>query len=203
MIGIRMSCLWPGLAGAWYRGLLGSLLAAVVCAWAACVLLLATWVWTEWFPIWIVRSAWVFGGIFWLGSAFWSHFRFASLFQATTPEQSAAFERAQVEYLRGNWFEAEALLLEIVHRQPRDAESLLLLVGVLRQTRRWQPALRRLKQLEMLETAARWGFEIRQEKKIIEREILEDAKTEASDLTDINITATRDHALEPTMASID
>jgi hypothetical protein len=186
MNGIRISCLWPGLAGAWHRGLTGSLAAAVVWAWAISVLLLATWFWTDWFPGWLVRSAWVVGALSWIVSSVVSHFRFASLFQITTPEQSRALERAQQEYLQGNWFEAEAILLEVVHRQPRDAECLLLLAGVLRQTRRWQPALRRLKQLEMLDTAAKWSFEVQQEKKMIEREISEDAATEAHGLTDIS-----------------
>lgn len=87
-----------------------------------------------------------------------------------TPDSSSqsAFILAQTEYLKGNWFEAEAILLEILQDFPRDAEAMLLLVGVLRHTERWQPALRRLDQLEMLDTASPWRFEINRERKIIQ-----------------------------------
>ena len=63
--------------------------------------------------------------------------------------------KAQREYLQGNWFDAEALLLDILQRNPRDAAATLLLVGVLKQTLRWQAALRRLDHLETLTPAAR------------------------------------------------
>ncbi len=59
--------------------------------------------------------------------------------QSSKPlEAKDSFLAAQVDYLAGNWFEAEAKLLQILHEYPRDAESHLLLVGVLRHTRRFQ-----------------------------------------------------------------
>ncbi len=61
--------------------------------------------------------------------------------------------------------------MELIHGQPRDAEALLLLSGVLRKTRRWKSALRRLREIELLDTGSRWAFEIAQEKKWIEREM--------------------------------
>ena len=83
------------------------------------------------------------------------------------------FLLAQVDYLAGNWFEAEAKLLQILHEYPRDAESQLLLVGVLRRTKRFRPALRRLATLETLDSGARWRHEIRQERALIERRMAE------------------------------
>ena len=61
------------------------------------------------------------------------------------------FLAAQREYLRGNWFEAEAELLELTQLAPDDVPAVLLLVGVLRHTHRYRPALRRLEQLQLLE----------------------------------------------------
>lgn len=84
------------------------------------------------------------------------------------------FLLAQTDYLAGNWFEAEAKLLQILHDFPRDAESQLLLVGVLRHTRRFRPALRRLAHLETLDSALRWRHEIIRERAIIERRIAEE-----------------------------
>ena len=81
---------------------------------------------------------------------------------------------AQTDYLAGNWFEAEAKLLQILHDFPRDAESQLLLVGVLRRTRRFRPALRRLAHLETFDSASRWRYEILRERAIIERRIAEE-----------------------------
>ena len=82
---------------------------------------------------------------------------------------SQMFVDAQSDYLRGNWFEAEAKLLQILHHHPRDAESLLLMVGVLRRTKRLKAAMRRLEHLELLETSAAWYFEIQRERKLIEQ----------------------------------
>jgi predicted Zn-dependent protease len=85
----------------------------------------------------------------------------------------AVFEEAQAQYLQGNWFEAEALLLDLLDKFPKDAEALLLLIGVLRHTQRWQPALRRLDQLQSLDTAAGWHFEIIRERQIVEKRFRE------------------------------
>ena len=180
MSGIRVACLWPGLAGAWYRGVLASLFMAIVAAWGACFLLLATFVWPEWIGLGFVRLLWLAAFFVWLGVAIRDHWRVGKWLVSQTLD-SEALAAAQAEYLRGNWFEAEAKLLDVVHCQPRDAEALLLLAGVLRHTRRWQPALRRLNQLELLDTAAPWRFEIAREKKFIEKEIAAEMPT-TSDL---------------------
>ncbi|MEZ6136008.1 MAG: hypothetical protein R3C53_13995 [Pirellulaceae bacterium] len=181
MSGIRATCWWPGLAGAWHRGMGRSLVFAIAFAWLLCVLLLATWVWPDWCSPWLVRGLWMITIVVWGVTTVVSHVRFGSLVDTTSAEDLEGFERAQGEYLCGNWFEAEAILLDIIHRQPRDAEALLLLVGVLRQTKRWRPALRRLNQLELLDTAATWRFEIVSEKKIIEREIAAEMLAEADE----------------------
>ncbi len=89
------------------------------------------------------------------------------------------FSRAQAEYLKGNWFEAESLLHAILADTPRDAEAQLLLVSVLRHSRRWAAALRRLEQLELLDTSARWRFEIHRERQLILKRQQEHTETSA------------------------
>ena len=167
----RYVCLIPGLPAAWYRGMAGGLFISVLFVWSVCLLMLATFVWPAWFSLWLVRVLWSLLSVFWVYETLRSWASMRELLSITSEESSNKFCRAQEEYLKGNWFEAEAILLEIVHRFPRDAEALLLLVGVLRHTQRWQPALRRLKQLELLDTGSAWRFEIQQERSVIERAI--------------------------------
>ena len=69
--------------------------------------------------------------------------------------------------------------MQILHEFPRDAESQLLLVGVLRHTRRYRPALRRLAHLETLDSAIRWRYEITRERAIIERLMAEELEEQA------------------------
>ena len=197
MFGIRLVCLWPGLPGAWFRGKVQHLLLSVLSAWLACFLLLATYLWPEWIGTGSLRILWGLFLLAWLVCAVWGHWSFAQLVASTSSEYSAPLELAQQEYLRGSWFAAEARLLEILHAQPRDAEALLLLTSVLRQTRRWQPALRRLNQLQLLDGAARWRFEISREKQLIEQAMVADAEDDPGDETVLTMP---EHATEEAAA---
>lgn len=164
----RLSCFWPGLAKAWWRGSVSALLAALMFGWGLCVLMLATFVWPNWFASWLVTSCWVGMLIFWVVECARSNWQFGSMQADAGPVAGdSRFTHAQNEYLKGNWFEAESLLHAILADAPRDAEAHLLLVSVLRHSRRWAAALRRLEQLEMLDTSARWRFEIRRERHLI------------------------------------
>lgn len=172
-MGFQLICCWPGLSALWYRGNSRSLLAALLYCWAVCFLLLATFVWPEWFGIWVIRIFWVMAGMVWLASCVYNHWRYPIIIGKPDAKSQFAFEEAQRHYLQGNWFEAEAILLELLDQFPRDAEALLLLIGILRHTQRWQPALRRLDQLESLDTSAVWRFEIIREREIVERRFAE------------------------------
>lgn len=166
----RLSCFWPGLARAWWRGSLSGLLAAIGFGWGLSILLLATFVWPNWFSPWLVVVSWLAMLAFWLVESVRSHWQLGQLKADAGPVAGDdRFVRAQAEYLRGNWFEAESLLQSILADTPRDAEAQLLLAGVLRHSRRWAAAYRRLDQLELLDTAARWTFEVRRERQLIQR----------------------------------
>ena len=147
------------------------------------LLLMATFVWPQWVSSFALRSLWLLAFVAWVGATVRSQWQFARLMQICKPlEAKDSFLLAQMDYLAGNWFEAEAKLLQILHDFPRDAESQLLLVGVLRHTRRFKPALRRLAQLETLDSAARWRYESARERVIIERRMAEELE-EASEET--------------------
>lgn len=168
----RIACFWPGLAAAWYRGNTNSLAIAIVSTWTLMLLLLATFVWPQWISSIALRGLWAGATVVWIVATIRSHWHFATLLQVSKPlEAKDDFLLAQADYLAGHWFEAEAKLLQILHDFPRDAESQLLLIGVLRHTRRFRPALRRLAHLETLDSAARWRFEISRERAIIESRI--------------------------------
>ncbi len=167
---IRPVCLVPGLPHAWYRGNTRGLAYALAFTWSASILLLATFVWPEWIGTNFTRFLWFVLGMWWCWQTLANHWNLSKLFQeGKTPANDQRFQHAQDEYLRGNWFEAEAILLAVLADYPRDAEAQLLLVSVLRHTRRWNPALRRLQQLELLDTANPWRFEILEERKRIEK----------------------------------
>ncbi len=180
MAGIRITNCGPGLAGAWHRGLLPSLAVAVLAAWMASFLMLATFVWPEWIGVGWLRLGWLLGLVGWVSGLIHNAWSVAAWTESGAGEPSNSLETAQREYLRGNWFESEAILLDGLQRHPRDAEMLLLLAGVLRQTRRWQPALRRLQQLELLDSATSWRFEIAREKKLIAQKMEEELQTPAA-----------------------
>ena len=169
MAGLRLVCFWPGLAGAWYRGNGAQLITALMSAWLAVLLMLATFVWPYWFSLPLTRVLWGLAVLGWSGMIVWEHWRFRLWFSTVRPEATEAYAAAQHEYLRGNWFAAEAGLLSILHDKADDADALLLLVSVLRRTKRWQPALRRLQQLELLDASYRWRFEIEAERRSIQR----------------------------------
>lgn len=166
----RLSCFWPGLAHAWWRGSLRGLFAAICFGWGLCALMLATFVWPNWFASWIVSLCWLAMLVFWGIETVRSHWQLGRLRSDAGPlAGDDRFERAQHAYLRGDWFEAESLLHAILAQAPRDAEAQLLLAGVLRHSGRYTAAQRRLSQLELLDTSARWTFEILREKKLLEQ----------------------------------
>jgi hypothetical protein len=166
---VHLECCWPGLAQLWHQGHVRSLVISLMFTWSICLLLMASWVWPEWLNVWLVRGFWVVASVVWCFSLVVNHWRRPKLLGLLDRNSEKSYLRARDEYLKGNWFEAEAILLDHVQEYPRDAEALLMLVGVLRHTARWQPAIRRLDQMETLETAAVWRYEIQRERQLIER----------------------------------
>ncbi|MCH2180662.1 MAG: hypothetical protein MK108_01530 [Mariniblastus sp.] len=73
------------------------------------------------------------------------------------------FNRAQGEYLKGNWLEVERILKGRLKHSDRDVESRLLLATLYRHTRRPELARAELESLKRFDESVHWDFEIRNE----------------------------------------
>lgn len=198
---LHYACFWPGLASAWHRGAALGLLLAVSFSWLISLLVLATFVWTEWLAGWFLGLMWFAAAGFWFVDAVRSNWTVAKLFDETSDEAIENYATAQTEYLKGNWFEAEAILLEIVRQQPRDVPANLLLIGVLRHSCRFRSALRRLEQLSLLDGASAWRFEIQQEQRLIRRQMDAEAQNDSGDNHSGDDDSQSDGVEEPAMDS--
>ena len=83
--------------------------------------------------------------------------------------QQDLFIRAQSQYLRGHWVEAQMLLEQLIRRDPGDVEAHLLLASVYRRARRIDLSRRQLRQVQDCAGAAKWRFEIGRELAAVEK----------------------------------
>ena len=81
------------------------------------------------------------------------------------PADKDALPDAQQHYLQENWFEAECCLNMLLKKNPRDIEAILMLATLYRHKKRYDEAGNLLRELDRLEDAISWKFEIRSEKR--------------------------------------
>jgi hypothetical protein len=157
----RALCLYPGLPQLWHEGTWWALALAVGFAVTLNLALLSSFVWSELLSTWGVALSWAVTTIL-EGLGVWLSVRQGYWRVNVEPGESLpdVFPAAQVEYLRGNWYQAEALCRQLLKRDDHDAEAHLMMVGVLRRTDRMRDARRQLQLLASLETADRWEYEI-------------------------------------------
>jgi hypothetical protein len=131
---------------------------------------------------------------FWLLSFRRAARRLSQIYHGDAQYNDELLARAQTEYLRGQWFEAESLLLRLVREQPDDAEGRLLLATLYRHTRRPELARTHLDRLERRAEGARWRWEILQERTLGERtaSVLAAQSTEAALVAEPAAPASRD-----------
>lgn len=168
---LYLTCLWPGLPELWWRGRLAALPTAIAFAVAVNLLLVARFIYPEWLAVGLVRMAG------WVGLAFWGCLVLKATQQLpvllnprAASGQPDRFADAHLAYLRGEWGEAEALLVECLALENRDPPALLLLAGVYRHSRRWEAAERVLDEIRLTEAADRWWLEIETEAKRLARD---------------------------------
>jgi hypothetical protein len=162
--------LWPGLRRLWHHGDVSSL--AVAFAFAA---LLNLALWASFVRFDTVSSAWRLWA--WVSLAvFWVFGLWQGVRECSTPGDAARgqnqqdlFIRAQSQYLRGHWVEAQMLLEQLIRRDPGDVEAHLLLASVYRRARRIDLSCRQLRQVQDCAGAAKWRFEIGRELAAIEK----------------------------------
>jgi len=164
---IRGMALWPGLPSLWIRGELYSLAIASLFGIVLNLALLATFYWTEWLSVALLRSMWCAIAI----ASVWSLMKTVILpvqiYPAKpTQECDDLLRLAYVDYLRGQYLEAEASLHKILAAGHEDVEAALLLASVFRRTGRFRQALACLEKLERLDQSRKWYIEISKEKSL-------------------------------------
>ena len=173
--GPLLLCGWPGLTGLWYRGQMSSLLVAIGFSILLNLALVTSFLWPwslgETFP----AVAWPTIFLVWATSAWIAYHRLTDVMSVPTSEKVADPERpdtlfiqAQREYLGGHWEEAESLLRMRIEKAPRDVEARLLLVTLLRHTRRLDQARLQLSDMTRYDEALEWEFEVDRERQLIE-----------------------------------
>ncbi len=176
--------LWPGAVPLILEPGWGTFLVAAAFACLFHLCLAATFVWPEIWPSLLTRGAWFFLAAAWAYSVYWAVLcdRRLRRAAASSPGEDL-FPAALQAYLRGEWSRTEHLLGRLLHRNPRDAEALLLLVSLWRRTGRLDEAGRLLRELEKLDAARPWYAEIQREKRLLEEKrssIAADVRTAVS-----------------------
>jgi hypothetical protein len=160
--------LWPGLPQLWLHGSWWGLAAAMVTAAVLNLALLGSFGWSELIAPRGLRVLWLTLGVVWVASAAiaWvGSRRQGSRVQAGSPPD--AFEPALDHYLRGDWFQAERLLVDLLRSSPRDLDARLMLASLWRHTGRLDEAAAQLDLLTRLEGAEKWEWEVRGERELL------------------------------------
>jgi tetratricopeptide (TPR) repeat protein len=169
------TCLWPGLPQLWIYGSWTGLALALGTAAGFDLLVLASFGWSELIAPGLRSGVWVAFGVFWVAAAGWSmrqgRRRLAA--EELNPRENG-FTEALDHYLKGDYYQAEHVLEELLRRNLRDVDARLMLATLLRHTGRLDEATRELDTLVRLEGAGKWQWEIERE-----RVLLAETKTES------------------------
>jgi hypothetical protein len=163
---------WPGLPQLWLRGEWSALGLAVGFSGLMNLAVLATWGWTELLEPPLLLAAW--GGVvlFWLVSLVGGLAQTARLAGVSSIDPGGdLFRAAQGEYLRGNWFEAELALNQLIERNPDDVDAHLMLATLLRRIGQPDEARERLRRLATIEGAGKWHLEIARQTRLLEANV--------------------------------
>lgn len=170
--------LWPGLPQLWFDGAWTGLALSIGFSFLLNLLLVASLVWVELLEPNVLRLGWLSLVLAWTCSlALMGWGERVNAAQIDSPAQQDLFRHALAEYLRGTWFEAEALCEQVVVRDPRDVDARLMLATLMRRTKRYADARLQMAELERLENANKWQSEIQHEKQLLEQ--LEDVRRAA------------------------
>ena len=158
--------LWPGLPQMCRHGSWSGLAVAIGFAGLLNLGLAASLVWCELLTPGVRTIVWAAVLATWGGSVVVSSRGERTADQAAQEagQQNDTFREASDHYLKGNWFEAERILVDLLDDDPRDVEAQLMLATLLRHTGRRDEAARHLDRLERLEQSAMWQWEIARER---------------------------------------
>jgi len=158
---------WPGLPELWQRGDRTALTLAIGFAVALNVSIASYGIWPDVLPesvriVWTLSIAIIWG----LSLSKVKIHVTTSSSDAEKEEDQGLFIKAQEEYLKGHWYEAESLLTQRLGGNPNDDAARLLLVSVYR--RASQPS-KAFEQLDEIRSTQDWQWEMKQERQQIER----------------------------------
>ena len=178
MRGMRWAIyLWPGLPQLWLRGSWSALALAGAVAALLNLALLGSYGWTEVVAPGLLRALWLLLAAVWVASAVLSLAGSRRQGSAGKADPAGdAFEKALEHYLKGNWFQAERLLADMLRDNAADPEARLMMAALLRHTGRLEEAVEQLDLLTRFDGAQKWEWEVRRE-----RELLSQARTRIDD----------------------
>ena len=184
------TCLWPGLPQLYLRGAFSGLIVAFGFAALFNLLVATSLVWTDLATPLLRTTGWGLMALIWTIAAVVSRRTCREHAESGTESREASgrdlFEGVIDDYLKGNWYEVETRLREILRRFPRDAEAHLLLATMFRHTDRHDEAIRRLDELTRWETCEEWRVEIARERELLStrhrnRAVTSDQQTTAAE----------------------
>jgi uncharacterized protein HemY len=160
--------LWPGLPQLWLRGEWAGLAKAVGAAVVLNGVLLCSLGWGELVSSAVRNVLWLAVGLFWTASAAVAYvqMRRRADRKRITPAKDT-FAQALDLYLKGDYFQAECLLVEMLGRNERDMDARLLLATMYRHNKRYDEAAKHLDTLRRFEGAEKWVLEIERERQLI------------------------------------
>jgi tetratricopeptide (TPR) repeat protein len=160
-------CLWPGSGGVLRQGRWSFLMIALLYGFALCGVVMLNFYWSELLTENLRRGTYAMLVVLWLVLSNKSSRleKQCHRMRLPPPPDKDALPDAQQHYLQGNWFEAECCLNMLLKKNPRDIEAMLMLATLYRHKERYDEAGNLLRELERLEDALPWKFEIRSEKR--------------------------------------
>ena len=162
--------MWPGLPRIWSLGSWSGLAQAVGFGVVVNLAVLGSFCWVELLPSGLLTLVWLVIGLFWLGSALFSCRSNGHGRQGPDDgSQTESFSEAIEHYLKGNWYEAQRVLGNLLRRNPRDMEAGLMWATVLRHAGRIHEAHEQLDRLECFEGHHKWGMEICHERELLKQ----------------------------------
>jgi hypothetical protein len=179
-----MTVCWPGLPRLWWRGQSSGFVTAALFGLWFNATLAATYVVPHLAPFGPRLASWALLTVVWVICVRRGAARLSQFYGGERQRDDELFSRAQEEYLRGQWFEAESLLLRLLRNDPADVEGRLLLATLYRHTKRPDLARAQYRHLEQTRDAGRWQWEIFQERVRLDRLENESPVAEAINVVD-------------------
>lgn len=167
--------LWPGLPQVCGYGSWSGLAVAMGFAGLLNLGLAASLVWCELLTPGVRTAVWTTILAFWgVSLVFSSRADRRNALRQEVPQPNDTFAKAVDFYLKGSWFEAESILVDLLRRNPRDVDAGLLLATLLRHTGRRDEATAHLDRLDRLESSVKWYWEIQSERQRLSEPMAED-----------------------------